>query len=1061
MKLAELTSSKKLLPISIVLLALALLALFAKWFRVSGIWIALIFVAVAAVIVLAAFWNRSLSRLDPEMRTILRAGQKRLTIGRLSNLPCVLVLGNKIIAKSGLNAEAIDGNDKADTKGGDDRVASLWAFEGTIFAELDSEVLSNPKKAYTLCASLRPSWFRSAFIRTRPAPRSCLIAVDLNEALATPASERLVLLNQFLQYVAKSIGGQLPVYILLDAFDESWSELSAQSKSGPTFATIPAKAIEGGQISIESTATKTLELLHHLALEAIARDDRRNRKEPEQSSIKSFLFVEHSLESENVEGIEDKGKAPAVRLADTLEKVSRRSQASNKNPFLRGVILADLSSPHPAKRGLREAITELLLKDQPVVEFQRISHQPGRLVPMMVSAGLAVLLLTFCLVSASRNRDLTNPFLWRASPDQAASPESLNNLDHQREQLQRIGDYNASGIPWLSRFGLYQGSRIYSDAHRIYFDNFRQLCLQSVQRRLANELIAESKKSLSDSGLNPAYDDLRTYLLITSEAARPERHQVTRPLLNAFLRDEKLSSASEAATVARQFDYYTKEAVETLPFKIPADVDVVKRARDHLCDVLSPTRLQTLEEDISRNQPGIRFRANPIVADNVTVEAAFTPAAWKSINRAIGNSSNAVIEPWVISSCAAGTEGRGLTDVYREQYKAKWRAFLGAASVLRFRTSAQAAQSLGALSQNTSPLFDLFCLASANTDVVDPGLLNTFQPVHQIAPQAACNEGKLITDSNREYMSSLGGLQAAMESVASNPNDLSVVQQARDYGTRALSVATQVSLNFRADDPASSHPVDRSVSELLKAPVQLSLVTIEGKCVSCPPPPAPAPPPPGKPKFCDQFKELSSKFPFAENSEEVSLKELQTFFGPEGALSRYFKAAETPVLVEKDGTVKSRPPSNVNSGFLNFLSQALQVQRIIYGNPPQPPPKLSFKLIPWLPPNFTMVELSIDGEDQKSTGDPMDFKWPGTGGAKLTLRGTSESREIFNRSGVWAVFRLIGSATWPESSRGNPTLRFAISPASSPVALLQLDAARAEFVFRPKFFPSLNCVSEP
>ena len=95
---------------------------------------------------------------------------------------------------------------------------------------------------------------------------------------------------------------------------------------------------------------------------------------------------------------------------------------------------------------------------------------------------------------------------------------------------------------------------------------------------------------------------------------------------------------------------------------------------------------------------------------------------------------------------------------YYSDYLAQWRAYLGAASVVKYKDLKDASQKLNTISGNLSPLLSMLCLASRNVAVEDPAVTKAFQPVTAVVP-AGCAE-RYIAPANQNYMNSLVTLQA-------------------------------------------------------------------------------------------------------------------------------------------------------------------------------------------------------------------------------------------------------------------------------------------------------------
>src|ERR1051325_4618607 len=99
-------------------------------------------------------------------------------------------------------------------------------------------------------------------------------------------------------------------------------------------------------------------------------------------------------------------------------------------------------------------------------------------------------------------------------------------------------------------------------------------------------------------------------------------------------------------------------------------------------------------------------------------------------------------EQWVLGEQSAASLDMSkleqqLRDRYTTDFIGQWRAYLKAASVVRYAGIPDAAKKLNQLAGNQSPLLALFWLASQNTAVDDPKIVAAFQPVQSVTPASS------------------------------------------------------------------------------------------------------------------------------------------------------------------------------------------------------------------------------------------------------------------------------------------------------------------------------------
>ena len=137
--------------------------------------------------------------------------------------------------------------------------------------------------------------------------------------------------------------------------------------------------------------------------------------------------------------------------------------------------------------------------------------------------------------------------------------------------------------------------------------------------------------------------------------------------------------------------------------------------------------------------------------------------------------------------------------MYYADFLDEWRGYIKSASVVKYASLKDAATKLNQLSGNQSPLLELFSLASTNTDVDDPTIKNSFQPVQTVVPPGSTD--KFVAPPNQNYMQALVALQTSIEAIADQPGQPSdqAAAPAIASAQQATGTAKQMAQAFRPD----------------------------------------------------------------------------------------------------------------------------------------------------------------------------------------------------------------------------------------------------------------------
>jgi type VI protein secretion system component VasK len=338
---------------------------------------------------------------------------------------------------------------------------------------------------------------------------------------------------------------------------------------------------------------------------------------------------------------------------------------------------------------------------------------------------------------------------------------------------------------------------------------------------------------------------LKAYLVMTAtpDSSTPA---VVAPILLRHWQRGRAIDAEMMEVAGRQFAYYAALLPDGNPVRARVEAPLVQRARSYLGQFADGERIyQHMLAEASRVAPPARLtNAAPRavgVMNAPDVPGAFTDVGWKLMEAAFRDSDRFFAgERWVL-----GDEGvaslndrqrvvRDLRARYRNEYVTRWTAFLRGTVVAGGGGISEAARRLAAISGEQSPLLTALALVARHT-LVDSTILAAFRPVHALVPPYPAQG--LVTRENREYVSALAELRAALDQVANAPlpSDTAsmrvrmqaAVQTLMTHAARAGVAARQLAAGL-ATDPAAAEAAS-AVLDLLLAPVNsadLALVAV-------------------------------------------------------------------------------------------------------------------------------------------------------------------------------------------------------------------------------------------
>ena len=656
-----------------------------------------------------------------------------------------------------------------------------------------------------------------------------------------------------------------------------------------------------------------------------------------------------------------------------------------------------------------------------------------------------------------------------------ASVESLRGLDQLRETLVVLSDHQRNGAPFFYRWGLYVGDDLYPKVYKLYFTRFKTVMFGQTQNALLDTLRGLPATPGPEYG--PTYDTLKAYLITTSNHDKSTRSFLSPVLLSRWSANRNVD-APRLQLAQKQFDFYSDELKIANPYANDNDAAAIGKARQYLNQFAAFERVyRAMLGDAAKSGPAVNFNrqfpgSSEIVLDGYDVAAPFTKPGWGFMKTALQNPEKYFAgEPWVLGEQSSASFDRTklaqqLSDRYHADFVKEWRAYLKAASVVKYASLQDAAKKLGLISGNTSPLLALFWLASQNTAVDAPEVANAFQPVQAVVPPSSVD--RYIAPPNQGYMNAMVTLQASVEGVAAQPTGNDAAASATLTNATAAKVsARQVAQVFRIDPEAH---IETQVQKLMEDPI----TNVEALLRNMGPAELNAK---GK-GLCTVFHSVWNKYPFnAAATPQATVADVNGLFHrPDGAFWRFYDENLQKLLPKQGSQYVPTTVSGVtlNPAFVAFFNQGAALSDFLYaGNTADP--HIAYTLKPVPAEGIQTVGLRLDGQTfSYSGGDaaPKPFLWQGGGTheAKATVKfGGGPDLTWSSNEGLWSIFQFFNKAeTWKPAGNG-ASLEWVIRIGKDPVLLpggkpltvrFELDMGGGPQVFQKGYFPKLSCVPD-
>jgi type VI secretion system protein ImpL len=1005
--------------------------------------------------------------------------------------------------------------------------ANFWFGHNTMFVEMSGKLLGDSDSWKKLIGHLQPPKAAALLGTAEQVPRAVLVCVDA-ETLTLPSPDPLAVsarkLRTRLTEISQLLGINLPVYVLftrtdrLPFFTEYVGKLNNDEATRILGVTLPIVAARQGIYAEQETnrlGTAFEKLFHslcnarpiYLARESDAlqlasvyefpREFRKIRQplvrflvelcRPSQLTVGPFLRgfyfsgVRPVVVNEMAPAVPTAAEAGGGRVGATgMFRFGGAAQPAGAAPRIIG------TRKVPQWLFLSHFFNDLLLADTAAkgASASSIRASLPRRILLLTAAALCLMYSTALVISYRHNRTLANNVKQAAqgiasvdtSGTAVASLDSLQRLETLRQSLETLTKYNREGAPLGFRWGLYIGNDLYPDVRKLYFADFGRLLLTPTQN-----ILVEFMRGLPSTPTGPdygsTYNSLKAYLETTSNHDKTTRDFLPPVLLDRWSANRNVDP-QRMQLAQKQFDFYSDELKIANPFSSDNDAAAIGKARFYLSLFAGFERVyQAMLAGAAKTGPAINFNKRfpgsaDEVIDNYDVAAPFAKPGWEFMKAALKDPRKYFAgEPWVLGDQAAATLdtsnlAKQLADRYYSDFIAQWRAYMKAASVVKYASLPDAAKKLAVLSGNQSPLLALFWLASQNTAVDVPDVANAFQPVQTVVPPASVD--RYIAAPNQTYVTTLVTLQASLDTVASQPPSQGNTPASDATLTNAASAhvaAKQVAQAFRLDPEAH---LDSASLKLLEDPITnveallrtLGPAELNGK---------------GK-TLCSIYRPVLNKYPFnPAATPQATVAEVNGIFHkPDGALWKFYDESLQKLLPKQGSAYVAQTVGGVTltPGFVTFFNNAAAFADFAYGGN-SADPHFTYTLKP-VPSDIQTVGLQLDGQSfSYSGGDatPKQFVWQATGvhEAKATVKFGGPELAWSNNDGLWAIFQFFNKAeTWIPTGNGN-TIEWIIRVGKDPVMLpsgkpltvrFELDMNGGPQVFQKNFFARLACVAE-
>ena len=929
---------------------------------------------------------------------------------------------------------------------------------------------------------------------------------------------------------------RFPVYLVftnadsIEGFRDSFSTSKNEGKNLVWGATIPLEKSENAQAMFDGE----YELLHNSLMKR--RLMRLSAPFTPVRQLRIFNFPLHFGSSRRKIGA----------FVSTLF----RPNPFSESPFLRGFYFtAAPSKSPPVKPGQTLAnmpqtigntyfterfFRDVLLRDKDLVRtFLEQKQKPPILGWVLTSIGalLVLGLLTMAGISLYKNKQLLDEAETKGEAVLTIVKSDANNanktpLDKQKEDatreinatgdlrdlMEKIDDYEIHGAPYSMRFGMYSGSRVYTEKLLpIYFSVIEQRYKIPTVERIKKELrkFADSSQTVSPQQSTPQekdylgknYDLLKAYLMLTSDyKEKAEPSHISNTLKEYWVSESKVPPGMELIAL-QQLDFWAKQVprqdaigdrttvqmdkplVEAVRRKLQAYPPVFRYYKEKVTEIskqvdesVGPTTVQGL---LTRNGA----TDTNFLEGTYTVPSAYTLEGYKLMKTAISEADTKLnAENWVMGDQNKGatqnTDAGTLEQQYLRDYSDNWRKFIQGTSVKYNKGNAR--EALQAFSSANSPMKILVLQIARNTNFsAKPVEAGWWEWIKSFFSSKTTTQTGGNTQVEKDFLplftfvgsdakpnAPIEAYQSEIGRVASKYNSFSVSEinqltedLAKDDNTkfRELKDANSKINNLLGN--FSSTPAGQELETLLKQPID-NLNGLLGSGIKDQLEKA------WKDQLLPLAKESEKGFPFEEGETETDLPKLTAYLNPvDGKLSKFYDDRLKKYFDGNPGNLKLKDTGEIpkfSDEFVNYLNRAFQLREALFGKNAAPSFNYEFAL---KPVDKGIIEGTIDGQPVTSSGTEASklLKFPADASASgigvyLKLVGSDETSSTSTSSSTSSNANTSAPSVKPTGNTNSaPSKYVQNSSGSSSNAELKNQGTWGLF----KFFYSVSSTKEP
>ncbi len=980
-----------------------------------------------------------------------------------------------IVAHSGMEPELLAGEVYRGDAIVPTSSVNVWFAQGTLVLEAGAKVLNEAGRWRRLIRHVQPSRLGAVFSRGRQAPRVAVVCFGCDELLKPGASEAVPAAAQRLRTrlaeVSQQIGIRLPVYVLftksdrLPYFEDFMRSLTREETRDVLGVTLTVPQAGGVGAYAERESRRLSEAFHVLfrglalrRLDVLPRETRDDLRAGAYEFPREFrkitdLATQFLLDlcrpsqlgvSPFLRGFYFTG-VRAVFLHDAGAEAPRAAAGGpvSQTPMdATGVFdprqlqaqMAQMQAHAQAPAGSRKvpewSFLERVFRD--VIQKDDVARRVtagGTKVNLLrraviAAAGVAALVFSIGFtVSFFRNRGLLSDARnavtgarGLASVGPLPDLETLQRLDSLRAEAARLNTYVRGGHPASMGWGLYAGDRLQPEMRLLYFTRFRQLLWERTRSALLGWLRARpaSPGENSETSEYPqTYDALKAYIVTSSKPDESKRDFLA-PALMRFWTAGGATDSARARLAQAQFGFYADELPFSNPFRDVADTALVEQVRGFLRGFAGDDQFYRVLLGAAADSAASVQWADGTLRNDVVVPGAFTRHGWDVVQASLNNIQKLFDrETWVAGESAVPADARArleqnLRGRYTSEYTSWWLRFLQGGRVGSFGSVQDASGKLRMLSSNQSPLLRMIGIVSDNTAVDTVLVGKAFKPAQDVVPPHATS----VSDPAGKYLTALGGLQSALDQVATSNGSLQTqaMLQASSSAQQVKGEISGMARNFSTEGDARL--VGAAIQQQLLAPVTSAESVIGALPVDEVNKKGPS--------FCAPLTQLSGKFPFSSASRtEATIDEVTNALQPgNGALWQFYQDALQDLLLRQGSryVAKAGATPQADIAFVDFFNRAAEVSSAFFDENGDGP-FVVFALKPQTSPQIPEVTVNLDGRPDRFTptqAASRTYEWRGggTSGAQIRAKiGNANVIVVDAPPGPWAVFHVFYSAT--------------------------------------------------